>query len=288
MTSLDEYVSRKKAKQDIIYYLAGDSKEVLFKSPLLQKLKNHDIEVLLLDDPIDEYCMNSLSEYEKMKVQNAAKGDLKLFEEEDTEKKKLKKLQDMFKPLTEWWRKHLGKNVEKVEVGTRLTDSPCAISTSEYGYSANMERISRAQAFANQDKMAAYLLARKTLEVNPAHPIIKKMLDKVKEAGSAEPETSVVELSDVLFNSALLNSGFTIEDTNSFFEKIEKLTRKGFGIDETEKLEEPEIDLSEDGTYSIPFFREERRTQEGRAQEGRAQEGRTQDRGAEEGRAEER
>lgn len=155
MTTLDEYISRKKAKQDIIYYLAGDNKDVLIKSPLLQKLKNNDIEVLLLEDPIDEYCMNSLSEYEKLKVQNAAKGDIKLFDDAEAEKKKLKKLQEMYKPLTEWWKKHLGKKVEKVEVATRLTESPCAISTSEYGYSANMEKISRSQAFANQDKMAS-------------------------------------------------------------------------------------------------------------------------------------
>ena len=268
MTSLDDYVNRKKPKQDIIYYLAGDSKEVLFKSPLLQKLKNNDIEVLLLDDPIDEYCMNSLSEYEKLKVQNAAKGDLKLFQEEDTEKKKLKKLQELYKPLTDWWRKHLDKKVEKVEVATRLTDSPCAISTSEYGYSANMERISRAQAFANQDKMAAYLLARKTFEINPAHPIIKKMLDKVKEAGSAEPELSIVELSDVLFDSAILNSGFLVDDTSAFFERIEKITRKGFGIDENEKPEDPDVDLTEDGTPLLLTLRKEGRAQDGGAQEG--------------------
>ena len=99
--------------------------------------------------------MNSLSEYEKLKVQNAAKGDIKLFDDAEAEKKKLKKLQEMYKPLTEWWKKHLGKKVEKVEVATRLIESPCAISTSEYGYSANMEKISRSQAFANQDKMAS-------------------------------------------------------------------------------------------------------------------------------------
>ena len=155
LSSLDEYISRKKPKQDIIYYLAGDSKETLNKSPLLQKLKNSDIEVLLLDDPIDEYCMNSLNEYEKMKIQNAAKGDIKLFDDFDIEKKKLKKLQEMFKPLTDWWKKHLAKKVEKVEVTIRLTDSPCVVSTSEYGYSANMERISRSQAFSNQDKSAS-------------------------------------------------------------------------------------------------------------------------------------
>lgn len=253
LTSLAEYASRKKDKQDIIYYLAGDSKEVLYKSPLLQKLINKGIEVLLLDDPIDEYCMNSLSEYEKMKVQNAAKGEVKYFEDEDLAKKKLTKLEEMYKPLTDWWKKYLGKKVEKVEVTTRLTDSPCAISTSEYGYSANMEKISRSQAFSSQDKMGAYLLARKTLEINPGHPIIKKMLQKIKEAGSAQPEKIIGELSDVLFDSALLNSGFTIEDTNAFFEKMEKTIRKGFKLSENEAIQEPFIDMSEEGKKTLVY-----------------------------------
>ncbi len=100
LTSLDDYISRKKSKQDIIYFLAGDNKDTLAKSPLLQKLKDADIEVLLLEDPIDEYCMNSLAEYEKMKVQNAGKGDVKTFTDEEIEKKKLKKLKEIYKPLT--------------------------------------------------------------------------------------------------------------------------------------------------------------------------------------------
>lgn len=155
LTSLKDYVKRKKKKQDILYYLAGDSKDILYKSPLLQKLKSHDIEVLLLEDPIDEYCMNSLSEYKKLKVQNAAKGDIKFFEDEEDEKMRMKMLEELYKPLTDWWKKHLGKKIEKMEISTRLTDSPCAISTSEYGYSANMERISKAQAFSTQEKMGA-------------------------------------------------------------------------------------------------------------------------------------
>ena len=244
--SLDEYVGRKKPKQDVIYYLAGDNRDILAKSPILQKLKSKDIEVLLLEDPIDEYCMNSLSEYESNKVQNAAKGDLKFFEDAELDRKKHKKLQQMYKPLTDWWKRHLDKKVEKVDIGTRLTDSPCVVSTSEYGYSANMEKISRSQAFANQDKMAGYLLARKTLEINAAHPIIKKLLAKVQEAGSAEPDKDFVEMSDVLFDSALLNSGFNVDDPASYFEKVEKIVRKGFEVKDDEMIEEPHVEITED------------------------------------------
>ncbi len=136
--------------------MAGESKESINKSPLIQKLKNKDIEVLLLDDPIDEFCVQNLAEYESMKVQNAAKGDLKL-DDDEQEKKKDKKIKEMYKSLTEWWKKHLGKKVEKVEIGKRLVDTACAISTSEHGYSASMQKIQRAQAFANQDKDARYI-----------------------------------------------------------------------------------------------------------------------------------
>eukprot|EP00826_Nyctotherus_ovalis_P039323 TRINITY_DN3777_c0_g3_i1.p1 TRINITY_DN3777_c0_g3~~TRINITY_DN3777_c0_g3_i1.p1 ORF type:complete len:759 (-),score=302.63 TRINITY_DN3777_c0_g3_i1:22-2298(-) len=250
LTSLDEYLARKKPKQDVIYYLAGDDRETLFKSPLLQKLKDADIEVILMDDPIDEYCMNALSEYEQNKVQNAAKGDLRLFEDPELLKKKQKKLQEMYKPLIDWWRKHLGKKVEKVEISTRLVDSPCIISTSEYGYTASMEKISRSQAFSTRDKTADYLLARKTLEINPGHPVIKKLLEKVKEAGSEEPAESVIEMSDVLFDSALLSSGFDIDDVSNYFGKMERIVRKGFDIDEKEAVEEPVIDLDDDEEVS--------------------------------------
>ncbi len=255
MTSLDEYIARKKEKQDVIYYMAGDNKETLFKSPLIQKLKNHDIEVLLLDDSIDEYCMNSLAEYEKLRIQNAAKGDVKFFEDTEAdkarEKRKQKKLQEMYKPLTDWWTKHLAKKVERVEVATRLTESPCAVSTSEYGYSANMEKISRAQAFANKNQAGNYLTARKTLEINPGHPIIKKLLEKVKEAGAAEPEESVAEFTDVLFDTAMLNSGFSMEDPSTYFEKMEHIVRKGFNVADNEKVEEPYVNITEEGTTPI-------------------------------------
>jgi heat shock protein beta len=262
LTSLDEYLERKQPKQNIIYYLAGDDRDVLFKSPLLQKLKNANIEVILMDDPIDEYCMNSLSEYEQNKIQNAAKGNIILPEDPELQKRKQKKLQEMYKPLTEWWRKHLGRKVEKVEISMRLVDSPCAVSTSEYGYSANMEKISKAQAFSNRDKMADYLLAKRILEINPGHPVIKKMLEKVKEAGEAEPTADIVEMSDVLFDSALLNSGFSIEDINNYFDKMEKIVRKGFDIDEKETVEEPVIDLDDDEDIKDKSSEEEEKPKE--------------------------
>ena len=139
-----------KPDQDTILYLPGDSKESILKSPILKKYQKLGYEVLILGDPIDEFCVQHLSEYEKRKVKSIAKDDVNLLDGSDEiSKKKLQKLKEMYKPLTEWLKKHLGKNVEKVTISNKLDDDPCYIFTSQYGYSAHMERINRAQAFAN-------------------------------------------------------------------------------------------------------------------------------------------
>lgn len=181
LTSLDDYISRMKPDQDTILYLPGDSKEAILKSPILKKYQKLGYEVLLLGDPIDEFCVQHLSEYEKRKVKSIAKDDVNIIDGNDeVSKKKLQKLKEMYKPLTEWFKRHLGKNVEKVTISNKLEDDPCYILTSQYGYSATMEKINRAQAFANQEKAASYMLAKKTLELNPHHPVIKQMLNKVR------------------------------------------------------------------------------------------------------------
>jgi len=153
LRSLDEYLKSMKPKQEHIYYLAGEDKDVLYKSPLLQKLKERDIEVLLLDDPVDEFTVQNLSEYEKKKLKNVAKGDLKLWDEdEELDKKREKKIKKDFEILTDWWKKVLKDKVDKIEISKRLVDTPCIVVSSEHGYSASMEKIQKAQAFTNQDK----------------------------------------------------------------------------------------------------------------------------------------
>lgn len=150
LTSLDEYISRMKADQDTILYLPGDSQEQILKSPILKKYVKQGYEVLLLSDPIDEFCTQHLSEYEKRKVKSIAKDDVSLIDNEDeTAKKKLQKLKEMYKPLTDWWKKFLGKDVEKVVISNKLDDDPLFILTSQYGFSATMEKVNRAQAFQN-------------------------------------------------------------------------------------------------------------------------------------------
>jgi len=141
LRSLDEYLKSMKPKQEHIYYLAGEDKDVLYKSPLLQKLKERDIEVLLLDDPVDEFTVQNLSEYEKKKLKNVAKGDLKLWDEdEELDKKREKKIKKDFEILTDWWKKVLKDKVDKIEISKRLVDTPCIVVSSEHGYSASMEK----------------------------------------------------------------------------------------------------------------------------------------------------
>lgn len=137
-----------KDDQDTILYLPGDSKEQILKSPILKKYQKLGYEVLLMDDPIDEFCTQHLSEYEKRKVKSIAKDDVSLIDQGDeVAKKKLQKLKEMYKPLTDWWKKFLGKDVEKVIVSNKLVDDPLFVLTSQYGYSATMEKVNRAQAF---------------------------------------------------------------------------------------------------------------------------------------------
>jgi HSP90 family molecular chaperone len=150
----------------------------------------------------------------------------------------------MYKPLTEWFKGHLGKQVEKVTISNKLEDDPCYIFTSQYGYSAQMEKINRAQAFANQEKAASYMLAKKTLELNPHHPVIKEMLQKVKGSGGSEVDQELVEYADLLYNMALLNSGFLIENPADFTQPLQKLLKVGFGIRRDAPIEEIEVDIS--------------------------------------------
>lgn len=174
LTSLDDYISRMKDNQESILYLPGDSKDGILKSPILKKYVKLGYEVLIMDDPIDEFCTQHLTEYEKRKVQSIAKDDVKLLESDDkVAKQKLKKLKEMYKPLTTWYKKFLGNQVEKVVVTNKLDDDAVFITTSQYGFSATMEKVNRAQAFQNQEKAANYMLAKKTLEINPHHSVMK-------------------------------------------------------------------------------------------------------------------
>lgn len=207
LISLDDYIDRSKKLQDSIYYFAGEERDLMMQSPLIQGLLKRGYEVLLLDDNIDEYCLSHLNEYEKKKLVNVAKTGFK-FPGEDDEKEKLKKLKKMYQPLTSWLADKYKDVIERAEVSLRLVNDPMLIAASEHGYSGTMEKIARAQAQAKKDRPNHFYSMKKVLEVNPYHPFIRELLDRVKTSVDSDTEESTKLMLDV----ALLNSG------NPFFD----------------------------------------------------------------------
>ena len=245
LTSFDEYIKRMKPKQEQIYFLAGEDKAAAAKSPLIQKILEKGGEVFILDDPIDEFCLQNLGEYEKKKLKNVAKGEFKLWEDDDElAKKKEKKIEKDFKPLIEWWKKLLGAKVENIIVSQRLVDSPCIMIGTEHGYSASMERIQKAQAFANQDKITAqFLYARKTMEINPNHPAIKTLKEQVGTADKVSED--VEDTAMLLFESAMLESGYSLPDPHAFGVRMEKVLKYNLGLSRDEKVSPYEVVLDD-------------------------------------------
>lgn len=245
-TSLDDYIKRMKPKQEQIFYIAGEDKETLAKSPLIQRILEKGGEVLLLDDPIDEFCVQNLAEYEKKKLKNVAKGELKLWDDDDeTEKKKEKKIKEDFKKLIDWWKKLLEKKIENIEISKRLIETPCIIVSTEHGYSASMERIQKAQAFATQDKATAqYLYGKKTMEINPSHPAIKELREIVEnnETPSADAEDTAL----LLFESAMLESGYSLPDPHDFALRMDRVLKYNLNLKRDEKPSPYEVVLDEE------------------------------------------
>merc|ERR1711998_655031 len=217
--SLDKYLDRMAESQESIYYMAGESLDVMNKSPNLQIFKKKDLEVLMLTDHLDEPCIQKLADYEGKKFVSIQKADVKIDESED-EKKRFSKLKDMYKPLTDWWKdklsdltekgalKDTGVKIEAVSVSKRLTDSPLTVVTSQFGYSAHQEKVMKAQAFQNKDQIQM-MSGRKTLEINPNHPVIFDLLSKVK---ADKDDQKALDTSTMLFQTAMLESGYEIND----------------------------------------------------------------------------
>merc|ERR1712159_30030 len=178
-TSLEKYISRMKKGQKSIYYISGESKESVEKSPYLERLRKKGYEVLYYIDPIDEYAMPQLTEFKGFQFAGANKENLKL-EDDDLEEKKLKKIGEMYKPVTDWFKETLGTKIEKAVVSNRLLETPAILVSSQYGWSTNMERIMKAQTMGNNDRSSS-MVAQKTLELNPGHPIVKEIKNRIEK-----------------------------------------------------------------------------------------------------------
>merc|ERR1711935_844335 len=202
LTSLEKYISRMKKGQKSIYYISGETKEAVEKSPYLERLKKKGYEVLYYVDPIDEYAMPQLTEFKGFQFAGANKENLKL-EDDDQEEKKLKKMQEMYKSTTDWFKDTLGNKIEKAVVSNRLLETPAILVSSQYGWSTNMERIMKAQTMGSNDK-SNNMVAQKTMELNPGHPIVKEIKSRVeKDVQDQEAKDMAATLYDV----ALVQSG---------------------------------------------------------------------------------
>uniref|UniRef100_A0A803T8X3 Endoplasmin n=1 Tax=Anolis carolinensis TaxID=28377 RepID=A0A803T8X3_ANOCA len=237
VTSLDQYVERMKEKQDKIYFMAGSSRKEAESSPFVERLLRKGYEVIYLTEPVDEYCIQALPEFDNKRFQNVAKEGVK-FEESEKSKEAREALEKEYEPLLNWMKdKALKDKIEKAVLSQRLTQSPCALVASQYGWSGNMERIMKAQAYQTGKDISTnyYASQKKTFELNPRHPIVKDMLRRVQEN---EDDQTVADLAVVLFETATIRSGYLLPDTKEYGDRIERMLRLSLNIDPEEKVEE--------------------------------------------------
>ncbi|KAJ6836793.1 endoplasmin-like protein [Iris pallida] len=243
LVSLDEYISRMKKGQKDIFYITGTNKEQLEKSPFLEKLTKKNYEVIFFTDPVDEYLMQYLMDYEDKKFQNVSKEGLDLGKDS-----KFKDLKESFKKLTDWWKNALSsENVDSVKISNRLDNTPCVVVTSKFGWSSNMEKIMQAQTLSDANKQA-YMRGKRVLEINPRHPIIKELRERV----ALDPEDeSVKKTARLIYQTALMESGFLLNDPKDFASSIYDSVKASLkispdaAVEEEEDVEEPAVEEKE-------------------------------------------
>jgi len=222
--SLEQYVERMKESQKHIYYITGESIEAVKNSPFLEKLTKADMEVLFMTEPLDEYVVQTLTEFDGNTLLSVTKDGFKLGEENKDHDKKVKAKYEVF---TTWLKKVYGDKVEKVVVSKRLAESPCILVTGQYGWSANMERIMKAQTFGDSSKKPV-LVSKKTMEINPYHPLVNAL--RIKSEANPE-DSNLADLADLLYDSALVQSGFSVPDSTVFAKRIHRIVSLGVGAD---------------------------------------------------------
>jgi len=239
--SLEDYIANKKDWQQDIYFVAGESLDAVKKSPFMEVATKKDIEVLYLVDPMDEYCFQHLADFDGHKLQSLTKEGLKFGDEnEDLVKKRTKAYKETFKPLTKFLKEALGGKVSKVAVSQRVEKTPSVIVTSQYGHTANMERIMRAQTFSSAENLKQ-MASQKTLELNPRHPIIIT-LNKLAQENPDDQNTK--DMAQLVYETALLSSGFTNDDTEGFAERMYRVLASNMDLKDLDLA--PEITIEEE------------------------------------------
>merc|ERR1711992_80795 len=231
-TTLADYVTRMKDNQKDIYFITGESVEIVKNSAFVERVTKRGFEVLYMCEPIDEYCVQQLREFDGKNLVSVTKEGLELPEDEE-EKKKFEETKTKFQALCDVMKNILDKKVEKVVVSNRMVSSPCCIVTSQYGWSANMERIMKAQALKDTSTMG-YMAAKKHLEINPDHSIVENLRQR---AETDKNDKSVKDLVLLLFETSLLSSGFSLEDPAVHARRIHRMIKLGLGIDEDDEAE---------------------------------------------------
>lgn len=243
--SLSEYIERMKPKQESIYFIAAMSMDEAQKSPFVERILKKGYEVLYLIDPVDQYCMQSLPEYEGKKFQNVAKDGLELDKADSEQKKQLEKT---YEPLLRWLKEKLSDKISDAKVSDRLVQTPMAVVASQWGYDGNMERIARAQAYqksGGDSTMNYYLNQKKTLEINPRHPLIKDLLRRVEDS---QNDKTAFDLATVMWEAATLRSGYDLKDSAGFADRIESMLRRAMSIPADEQVEEEPTEEETDTT----------------------------------------
>jgi len=244
--SLTEYVERMKPKQEHIYFISAMSTEEAQKSPFVERILKKGYEVLYLTDPVDQYCMQSLPEYEGKKFQNVAKDGLELDKSNTKKEDEKKQLEKTYEPLLGWLKDKLSDKISDAKVSDRLVQTPMALVASQWGYDGNMERIARAQAYqksGGDSTMNYYLNQKKTLEINPRHPLIKDLLRRIEDS---KDDKTALDLANVMFESATLRSGYDLKDSAGFADRIESMLRRAMGVSLDEKVEDEPVDDEND------------------------------------------
>lgn len=240
LTSLSDYLSRMKKNQTHIYYIAAASRKESESSPFAEALLKRGYEVLYLVEAVDEYAISALPEFDGKKFQNVAKEGMEV-PSSDAAKDRFEELKSQFEPLVKWLSDvGLKEKILRAQVSDRLNDSPCALVASLFGWTGNMERLALSSAHQKSDdpQRSYYLNQKKTLEINPRHPVIRKLLNIIQ---ADIDNTQAKEIALLLFRTATLRSGYMLQETADFADSIDKILRQTLGINLTEELSEEPI-----------------------------------------------